>query len=235
MATIAILGTMDTKGEEHSYVADIIRKKGHKTLVIDVGALEPPNLAPDVKREEVAAAAGVDLPALIARRDRGETIKAMSMGAPIVLTRLLQEGRIDGVISLGGGGGTSIATAAMRALPIGIPKVMVSTLASGNTAQYLGVKDIVMIPSIVDVAGINRISRQILTRAAGAICGMVEAQPPSAQDKPVIVASMFGNTTVCVQAARTILEAAGYEVLIFHATGTGGRTMESLIESGLVT
>src|SRR5262245_44840103 len=235
MATIAILGTMDTKGEEHAYVAEIIQKKGHKTLVVDVGALEPPRLAPDVKREEVAAAAGVDLNALIAKRARGETIKAMSNGAPIVLTRLLQEGRIDGVISLGGGGGTRIVTAAMRALPIGVPKVMVSTLASGNTAQYLGVKDIVMIPSIVDVAGLNRISREILARAAGAICGMVETPaPPASADKPLIVASMFGNTTKCVQHAKEVLEAAGFEVLVFHATGIGGRTMESLIEAGMV-
>jgi uncharacterized protein (UPF0261 family) len=235
MATIAILGTMDTKGEEHAYVADHIRKKGHKTLVIDVGALEAPRLAPDISREEVAFAAGVDFPALIARRDRGETIKAMSIGAPIVLTRLLLEGRIDGVISLGGGGGTSIGTAAMRALPIGFPKVMVSTLASGNTAQYLGVKDIVMIPSIVDIAGLNRISREILARAAGAICGMVETPaPPSSADKPLIAASMFGNTTNCVQRAREILEAEGFEVLVFHATGVGGRTMEALVEAGLV-
>lgn len=235
MATIAILGTMDTKGEEHAYVAELIRQKGHKTLVVDVGVLDPPKLTPDVHREEVVAAAGADLQALISRKDRGETIKAMSQGAPIVLTRLLHEGRIDGVISLGGGGGTSIATAAMRALPIGLPKVMVSTLASGNTAQYLGVKDIVMIPSIVDVAGLNRISREILARAAGAICGMVETPAPSAAlDKPVIAASMFGNTTNCVQHAKKMLEAEGFEVLVFHATGVGGRTMESLIEAGMV-
>jgi len=235
MATIAILGTMDTKGEEHAYVAELIRQRGHQTLVIDVGALEEPKLAPDVRREEVAAAAGADLADLAARRDRGETIKAMSIGAPIILTRLLQERRIDGVISLGGGGGTSIGTAAMRALPIGFPKVMVSTLASGNTAQYLGVKDIVMVPSIVDVAGLNRISREILARAAGAICGMVEITPPvSTSDKPIIAASMFGNTTACVQHAKKILEGEGYEVLVFHATGIGGRTMESLIEAGLV-
>jgi uncharacterized protein (UPF0261 family) len=146
----------------------------------------------------------------------------------------LSEKKIDGVISLGGGGGTAIGTAAMRALPVGFPKVMVSTLASGNTAQYVGVKDIVMFPSIVDVAGINRISRQILARAAGAICGMVEATLPRGADKPVIVASQFGNTTACVDHARRILEDAGYEVLVFHATGIGGRTMESLIESGMV-
>ena len=151
-----------------------------------------------------------------------------------IAARLAAEGKIDGVISLGGGGGTAISTAAMRALPIGFPKVMVSTLASGNTAQYVGVKDIVMFPSIVDVAGLNRISRQILSLAAGAICGMVEARPPRVGDKSIIVASQFGNTTACVEHARKILEAAGYEVLVFHATGMGGRTMESLIESGMV-
>ena len=182
----------------------------------------------------MTAAAGGDYQSLVARHDLGEAVQAMAEGAPRILARLLAEKRIDGVISLGGGGGTAIGTAGMRALPIGFPKVMVSTLASGNTAQYLGVKDIVMFPSIVDVAGLNRISRQILTRAAGAICGMVEAVVPVAADKPVIVASMFGNTTDCVQVARKLLEAAGYEVLVFHATGTGGRIMESLIETGLV-
>src|SRR3989440_2459624 len=246
MATIAILGTMDTKGEEHAFVADRIRQRGHQVLVIDVGALGEPGLKPDITRREVAAAAGVDFDAVVARRDRGETVADMSKGAPKVLACLVAEKKIDGVISLGGGGGTAIATAAMRALPIGFPKVMVSTLASGNTAQYVGVKDIVMFPSIVDVAGLNRISRQILTRAAGAICGMVEVGQASrlsragetpalpSADKPVIVASMFGNTTQCVEHARKILEQAGYEVLVFHATGVGGRTMESLIESGLV-
>lgn len=234
MATIAILGTLDTKGDEHAFVAGLIRRRGHQVLVIDTGTMEPPKLTPDIRREEVARAAGRDLQALVAQKDRGEAVKAMSEGAPVVLARLVEERRIDGVISLGGGGGTAISTAAMRALPIGFPKVMVSTLASGNTAQYVGVKDIVMIPSIVDVAGINRISRQILSRAAGAICGMVETTPPAGEDKPIIVASQFGNTTACVDHARKRLEAAGYEVLVFHATGTGGRTMESLIESGLV-
>lgn len=233
MATIAILGTMDTKGEEHAFVADQIQRRGHKVLVIDVGALGEPRLKPDITRHDVAAAAGVNLDVLVSRRDRGETVAAMSRGAPVVLGRLVTGKRVAGVISLGGGGGTAIGTAAMRALPIGFPKVMVSTLASGNTAQYIGVKDIVMFPSIVDVAGLNRISRQILTRAAGAICGMVEARPTEAEDRPIIVASMFGNTTACVEQARKILEAAGYEVLVFHATGTGGRTMESLIESGM--
>ena len=236
MATIAVLGTLDTKGEEHAFVAEVIRARGHTPLLIDVGTLEAPTIRPDISREEVARAAGLDFAALQSRRDRGESVAAMSQAAPAILVRLLTENRIDGVISLGGGGGTAIATAGMRALPVGFPKLMVSTLASGNTAQYVGVKDIVMMPSIVDVAGLNRISRQILTRAAGAICGMVEALvPAAATDKPVIVASQFGNTTDCVTRARQLLEQAGYEVLVFHATGTGGRTMESLVEAGLVT
>ncbi len=235
MATIAVLGTLDTKGEEHAFVASLIRERGHVPLLIDVGILSPPQCQPDITRAEVAAANGLDLPALTARRDRGEAVTAMAASAAALVTRLVQERKIDAIISLGGGGGTAIATAAMRALPIGFPKLMVSTLASGNTAQYLGSKDIVMFPSIVDVAGLNRISRPIFTRAAGAICGMVEAPIQPARDKPVIVASMFGNTTACVEHARKILEAAGYEVLTFHATGIGGRTMESLIETGLVS
>lgn len=233
--TIAVLGTLDTKGEEHAYVAELIRARGHRTLLIDVGCLTPPVVKPDVSRDEVAAAGDVDLTALVARKDRGESVTAMAKAAAAILTQLVEAGRIDGVISLGGGGGTAIGTAAMRALPIGFPKVMVSTLAAGNVAPYLGTKDIVMFPSIVDVSGLNRLSRVLLARAAGAICGMVEIEPPKVEERPLVVASMFGNTTQCVNTAKTILEAAGYEVLVFHATGMGGRIMESLIESGLVS
>lgn len=224
---------MDTKGEEFSFVADRIRERGHQVFVVDVGTLGAPKLKPDLTREEVARAAGVDFTAMAARQDRGESVAAMAKGAPIVLAQLAAARRIDGVISLGGGGGTAIGTAAMRALPIGFPKVMVSTLAGGNVTPYVGAKDIVMIPSVVDVAGINRISRQILSRAAGAICGMVEVAIPVGQDRPIIAASQFGNTTPCVDHARKVLEAAGFEVMVFHATGVGGRTMEALIESGL--
>lgn len=234
MPTIAILGTLDTKGVEHGYVADLIKQRGHDVLVIDVGTRAAPKLQPDITRTEIAAAAGVDFAALNAKQDRGESVTVMSQGAPRVLAKLVAEKRIDGVISLGGGGGTAIATAAMRALPIGFPKLMVSTLASGNVAPYVDVKDIVMFPSVVDIAGLNRLSRQLLARAAGAICGMVEIPVPPATDKPIIVVSQFGNTTPCVEHAKKILEAAGYEVIVFAATGTGGRTMESLIESGLI-
>ena len=171
---------------------------------------------------------------LLARKDRGECVVAMSQAAPVFLAKLAAAQDIDGVISLGGGGGTAIATAAMRALPLGFPKLMVSTLAAGNTAPYLGTKDIVMMPSIADVAGLNRLSRIIFSRAAGAICGMVEAEIEIDDARPLVVASMFGNTTACVTEAKRILEEAGYEVLVFAATGAGGQSMEALIESGMV-
>ncbi len=235
MKTIAVLGTLDSKGEDHAFVADIIRTRGHRALLIDVGSLEPPTVKPDITREEVAVAGQVDLTGLMARKDRGESVTAMAGAAAQMVAQLAASKRIDGIISLGGGGGTAIGTSAMRALPIGFPKVMVSTLAAGNVAPYVGTKDIMMFPSIVDVSGLNRVSRVLLSRAAGAICGMVETELPEMQDKPLIVASMFGNTTQCVNTAKSLLEDAGYEVLVFHATGMGGRIMESLIESGMVT
>ena len=237
MPTIALLGTLDTKGRELAYIAGRIRRSGAATLLIDVGCLDAPVVAPDITRSEILADEP-DAPAILARKDRGESVALMSRAAARFVAKLTGESRIDGILSLGGGGGTAIATAAMRALPLGFPKVMVSTLASGNTAPYIGNTDIVMIPAIVDVAGINRISRVIFENAAGAIVGMVQAararreHPPS--DKPIIAASMFGNTTACVNEARRILEENGYEVLVFHATGTGGRAMESLIASGMV-
>ncbi|MEN3943271.1 Tm-1-like ATP-binding domain-containing protein [Prosthecobacter sp. SYSU 5D2] len=235
MATIAVLGTLDTKGPEHAYVAELIRQRGHQTLLMDTGSGAAPTVDPDITREEIAAAAGIDLAGIQARQDRGEAVTAMAEASAKVLANFASTGLIQGVISLGGGGGTAISTRAMRALPIGFPKVMVSTLAAGNVAPYVGTKDIVMMPSIVDVSGLNRLSRTLLARAAGAICGMVEMEVPPATDKPLIAASMFGNTTECVNAAKAILEDAGYEVLVFAATGMGGRIMESLIESGLIT
>ena len=235
MATIAVLGTLDSKGEEHAFVAALIAQHGHKPLLVDVGTGGPATVKPDITREQVAAAAGIDLAALLAKKDRGECVVAMTKAAPALVAKLASEGRIHGIISLGGGGGTAIGTAAMRALPLGFPKLMVSTLAAGNVAPYLGTKDITMMPSIADVAGLNRLSRVIFTRAAGAICGMVGVSPSVGAAKPLIVASQFGNTTTCVTEAKKVLEAAGYEVLVFAATGTGGRIMESVIESGIVS
>lgn len=229
MSTIAVLGTYDSKGHELDFVARRIAARGHVPLRIDVGTLEPPVVTPEVPREEI-----LDFSTVLEREDRGSCVAAMAAVVPAFLAKLVADGTIQGVISLGGGGGTAIGTAAMRALPIGFPKVMVSTLASGNTAPYVGTTDIVMFPSIVDVAGLNRVSRLLFTRAAGAICGMVEAEVAVDEARPLVVASMFGNTTSCVNAAKEILEAAGLEVLVFHATGTGGRTMEAMIGSGLV-
>ncbi|MEO5914280.1 MAG: Tm-1-like ATP-binding domain-containing protein [Luteolibacter sp.] len=234
MATIAVIGTLDSKGEEHAFVAEKIRARGHRALLIDVGSGDPPTVTPDFTREQVAAFAGLDLTDLLVRKDRGECVVAMSKAAPVFLSKLAAAHDIDGVISLGGGGGTAISTAAMRALPLGFPKLMVSTLAAGNTAPYLGTKDIVMMPSIADIAGLNRLSRLIFSRAAGAICGMVEAKIESDDARPLVVASMFGNTTACITEAKRIIEEAGYEVLVFAATGAGGKSMEALIDSGMV-
>ena len=230
---IVIIGSLDTKGTEVAWVRDRIAARGHQTLVIDTGVLGEPALA-DVTRAEVARSGGADLAALVAGNDRGVAVSAMAAGATAVLTRLHGEGLVDGVIAVGGGAGTAVGTAAMRALPVGIPKVMVSTLAGGDVRAFVGVTDIVMVPSIVDIAGLNRLSRGILARAAAAVCAMASSDVPPDEDRPMIAASMFGNTTTCVEAARGMLERAGYEVLVFHATGVGGRTMEGLIESGQI-
>ncbi|MFK7849987.1 MAG: Tm-1-like ATP-binding domain-containing protein [Akkermansiaceae bacterium] len=232
--TIAVLGTLDSKGDEHAFVAKLIRLRGHDALLIDVGTGDEPSLKPDITRYHVAEAAGLDLDEIISRKDRGECVSAMSKAAPKLLSKLLHEGRIDAVISLGGGGGTAICSSAMRALPIGFPKLMVSTLASGNTAHYVGTSDITMMPSVADVAGLNRLSKIIFSRAAGAICGMVETEADTSEGKPLIVASMFGNTTQCITEAKKVLEEAGYEVLVFAATGAGGQSMEAIIDSGIV-
>lgn len=234
MGVIAVVGTLDSKGTEHAFVADQIRRHGHSVLLIDVGTLDPPTVVPDISREQVAAEGQIDLSALTAERDRGRCVAAMAEALPVLLTRLLRQQRIDGVISLGGSSGTAIASAGMRGLPTGFPRLMVSTMASGNVAPYLGTQDILLMPSIVDVAGLNRVSRGVFSRAAAAICGMVSLEISDSDDRPVIAASMFGNTTECIGNAVPLLESAGYEVLVFHATGAGGRTMESLIASGLV-
>jgi uncharacterized protein (UPF0261 family) len=230
---IAIIGALDTKGYEYQFLKDQIEKRGCKTFVINVGVLGDPFFSPDVEAGEVAQAGGVALAALVERKDHGEAMAVMTRGASKIAEKYYAEGKFDGMISMGGGGGTVVGTSAMRALPVGVPKVMVSTVASGDTSAYVGTTDIVMLPSVVDVAGLNRISRVIYSNAAGAICGMVTGRAEEAvEEKPLIAATMFGNTTRAVENAREILEDNGYEVLVFHATGTGGRTMERLVENG---
>lgn len=233
---VAIVGTLDTKGVEFAYLKARIEAAGVATLMIDVGVLGAPLLPPDVAADDVARAGGSDLATLRARNDRGEAMAVMARGAAEVAARLHREGRVHGIVSMGGGGGTAVGTAAMRALPIGVPKLMLSTLASGDVRPYVGVSDVTMMPSLVDVAGINVVSSRIIANAAGAIAGMVgaEVSPAVGEGKPVIAATMFGVTTPCVTRARAVLEAAGYEVLVFHATGIGGQMMELLIRAGFI-
>lgn len=233
--SILIIGTLDTKGVEFAYIRDLIQARGHRTVVLDAGVSGDPAFAPEITAEQVAAAGGGSLAALRAAGDRGAALEVMGRGARTLAVAEHAAGRVDGVISLGGSGGTSIATHAMLGLPVGLPKVMVSTMASGNVAPYVDVKDVTLMYSVVDVAGLNRLSRRILANAAGAVCGMVEQAVPQGEDRPLITATMFGVTTPCVTAVREHLEAAGYEVLVFHATGSGGRAMESLIDGGFIT
>jgi len=231
MPTVALAGTLDTKGHEYAFLRDRVREHGVDVLLVDVGVYDP-QVEPDISREEVARAAGEDVAALASAGDRGEATAAMGRGAAALLTTLHRQGRLDGVLGVGGSGGSSIVTTAMRALPVGVPKLMVSTLASGDTRPYVGAVDVTMMYSVVDIAGINSISARILTNAAGAIAGMVQGAVPPLDAKPLIGATMFGVTTPGVTRARQRLEELGYEVLVFHATGTGGQSMETLVTGG---
>jgi len=233
--TILVIGTLDTKGVEFLYLRDLIVARGHRALVLDTGVAGNPAFPPDIPAQAVAEAGGATLESLRRSGDRGAALDVMGKGARALALRAHAEGKVDGVISLGGSGGTSIATRAMQALPVGLPKVMVSTMASGDVSAYVGVKDIAMMYSVVDVAGLNRLSRRILANAAGAVCGMAEqAALAAGADRPLVTATMFGVTTPCVDRVRSRLEAAGYEVLVFHATGSGGRAMEALIKDGFI-
>jgi uncharacterized protein (UPF0261 family) len=232
---ILLIATLDTKGEELGFVRRIITARGQPSLVLDAGIMrDPPTLA-DIRAAEVARAGGSTLEHLRTQGDRGAALDVMARGAAAIAKTLGDNGRIEGVLGIGGSCGTAIATAAMRELPVGLPKLMVSTMASGQVAPYVGVKDITMMYAVVDIAGLNRISRRILSNAAGAICGMVEQPAPESHDRPLITATMFGVTTPCVERLRQRLTESGYEVLVFHATGSGGRAMEALIDAGFVS
>jgi uncharacterized protein (UPF0261 family) len=235
---VLLIGTLDTKGTEFQFVRDALLRARLDVLVIDAGVTGPPAFEPDIKRDDVFKSAGTTLEAVVKAGDRGKAIEAAASGVAKLAQRLHDEGKVEGVLSLGGSAGTTIGTAAMRALPFGIPKLMVSTLASGQVKPYVGVRDILMMYSVVDISGLNRISRSVLSNAAHAMIGMVSPMRPTLDvraDKPLITATMFGVTTPCVEAGRKILEASGFEVLVFHATGTGGMTMESFIHDGLIS
>jgi uncharacterized protein (UPF0261 family) len=234
MKSILLIATLDTKGTEADWVRARLEAHGHRVHVLDAGVLADPDVAPAIRASDVASAGGGTLEKLRQDHDRGAALDVMSRGAAALAAKWFAAGRVDGVLGLGGSCGTAIATAAMRELPIGLPKVMVSTIASGQVAPYVGVKDITMMPAVVDISGLNRISRRILSNAVGALHGMLEEEAPAGEDKPLVAATMFGVTTPCVEHVRKRLEESGYEVLVFHATGTGGRAMEGLIDAGFI-
>ena len=235
---VAVLGTLDTKGAEAAYLRDCVTRAGQAALLIDTGIQGQAQPPADITRETVAEAAGTSLQALQEAGDRGQAVTTMGRGAAAVLADLHRAGQLVGVIGLGGSAGTSIAATAMQGLPVGLPKLIVSTMASGDTRAYVGVKDVTLMYSVVDIAGLNRFSREVLGNAAAAITGMAaryrQREPASSQDKPLLAATMFGVTTPCVTRAREYLELRGYEVLVFHATGSGGRAMEALVEDGFI-
>lgn len=233
--TVVIVGTLDTKGEEIGFARDVLTAEGVAVHVIDTGVVGEPGIEPDTSASEVAEAAGTTLEHLRDEADRGEAMEAMGEGATAIAERMHEAGDLDGIMGLGGSGNTSIATTAMRALPVGVPKLMVSTMASGDTEPYVGARDIMMLYSVADIEGLNQLSRQVIANAALAMVGMVTNEPDvDVESKPTIGITMFGVTTPCAKTARAYLEDRGYETIVFHATGTGGRAMENLIEEGVI-
>jgi uncharacterized protein (UPF0261 family) len=240
--SVYLLATLDTKGVEAEFLRDALAALDVEVTLVDIGAIGKPAVDADVPREEVFRAAGGSAEEVRRRQDRGEAVELAAAGAAAIVRQAHEDGKVSGVLGLGGSAGTTIATAAMRTLPLGVPKVMVSTLASGQVRPWVGDKDIFMLNAVVDVSGINRISRQVFSQAARAMAGMVRfAESPddgpavADESKPLVAATMFGVTTPCVEHARRILEEAGYEVLVFHATGNGGQALESLARDGLLS
>jgi uncharacterized protein (UPF0261 family) len=234
--SVYAVATMDTKGQELAFVAERLRAAGVPVATVDVGTLAAPSVLADIARTTVIERHPEESvrQALSHSTDRGQAIGAMSQALESFLLEEYQSGRVAGVIGIGGSGGTALVTPAMRALPIGLPKLMVSTVASGNTAPYVGCSDITLMYSVVDVAGLNSVSRRILGNAAHAIAGMVKNSLPVEVERPTLGLTMFGVTTPCVTAVRQALEARGYDCLVFHATGAGGQAMEKLVEAGLI-
>lgn len=232
---VYVVATLDTKGAEADFVRRRLAELGLPTVLVDAGSLGTPTVTAEITRETVFQAAGQLLAEVARAGDRGQAVTHAATGVARVIREAYAAGTLSGVLALGGSAGTTIGTAAMRALPLGVPKLMISTLASGQVRPYVGDKDIVMLNSVVDIAGLNRISRPILLEGAAALAGMVRFRHDVADshDRPLIAATMFGVTTPCVQQARKLLEQAGFEVVVFHATGNGGQAMESLLEDGV--
>jgi len=233
--TIAVLATLDTKGRETEYLRDRIAGFGDQALVIDTGVTGTPAARPDITREQVAEAGGMSLKKILADPTREVAAPVMAAGATAIVTRLAAEGRIHGILSIGGTQGTTLSTKAMRALPYGFPKVMVSTMASGNVGPWVDIKDVTMMFSVTDIMGLNPVMRKILANAAGAACGMADVDVQVARgQKPLVAITTVGITTQGVMKAAELLEKAGYETIIFHAIGPGGRAMEQMMKEGLI-
>jgi uncharacterized protein (UPF0261 family) len=234
---IVVLGTLDTKGPEIRFAKRLIERRGHAAVVIDCGILGEPYFVPTVSRQDVAAAAGTTLAEIIARDDKNVAIQTMTAGSRILVNQLHAAGRMDGILALGGGQGTVLGTAVMQSLPFGVPKVMLSAVANGQTAfgPFVGTRDITIIHSVADVLGLNIITRRVLAEAVGAVTGMVEMgfdEPRSG--RPAIAMTTAGVTTLCAMHARDVLESRGYEVIAFHCNGIGAKAMEELAEAGLL-
>ncbi|MCY4070866.1 MAG: Tm-1-like ATP-binding domain-containing protein [Chloroflexi bacterium] len=233
--SIIVIGTLDTKGQEIAFVRDLIAERGHQPVVVDSGVLGEPAIEATISRHGVAAAAGTSIEAVLARGDKNNAISTMAQGVTAIASRLHAEGKLDGVIALGGVQGTVIGTAAMRGLPVGVPKVMVSTVANGQATfgPFVGTKDITIMHSVADILGLNIITRQVLAEAAGAVVGMAElALGPQTRDRPTVAMTMAGVTTTCVMRARELFEDWGYEVIAFHCNGIGAMAMEELADAG---
>ncbi len=234
--TIVVLATLDTKGIEAQYVRQQIEKMGANAIVVDVGVVGKPAAKADITRQEVAEAGGTPLATLLENPDREVAAPIMAEGATKIVSRLVDEGKVHGIVSMGGTQGTTLATKVMRALPYGFPKVMVSTMASSNVAPWVDIKDITMMYSVTDILGLNPVMRTILANAAGAVVGMALVNVPmESQEKPLVGVTTVGITTQGAMKAIEVLEAAGYETIVFHAVGTGGRAMEQLMEEGVIS
>ncbi len=231
--SIAIVGTLDTKGEEIFFLKTLIEERGHTPLVIDTGILGTPGMKADIPREDVAKAGGESLRALRQKNDESYAQKIMSVGLKKIVSSLLESGKIHGMIAIGGGQGSVIASPALKYLPFGFPKLLVSTKVSqAGIRPYIGIKDILVLPPVADLAGINRLTEKVLVNAAGAISGMVEMKPgKKGKRKPLVVMSMNGTITDCGLRVKNALEGKGYEVLVFHSIGTGGEALEEYVKT----
>ncbi len=231
MAAVYLIATMDTKGLELAFIAQRLRSEGISAVMVDVGTLHEPQVTPDISRDQVSAGRFT----VSANSDRGSAVSQMSDWLTEYLQAELAAGKVLGVLGIGGSGGTALITRAMRGLRIGLPKLMVSTVASGNVAAYIDCHDITMMYSVVDIAGLNSVSQRILANAAAAMAGMATQKPLDQREiKPAVGMTMFGVTTPCVNAVRQQLESQGFDALAFHATGSGGRAMEQLVAAGLI-